>query len=38
MPEMPDTKQEEKKPETLQTEKMEDKRYWILMNLQSTHS
>ena len=25
MPEMPDTKQEEKKPETLQTEKMEDK-------------
>ena len=38
MPEMPDTKQEEKKPETLQTEKMEDKCYWILMNLQSTHS
>jgi hypothetical protein len=26
------------KTETLQTEKMEDKCYWILMNLQSTHS
>ena len=33
-----DKMEEEKKPEILQTEKMEDKCYWILMNLQSTHS